>query len=287
MLARPGNGLAKRFSLVHPLVAMVFFVATIVVTLLTYHPLVLALSFTMAALSLAVYVGPTQLAKTLGWLVPMMAVVVVLNTVFNARGASVLFSIGHRDFTLESLYFGLCIASMLAAVMLWFRLYQELMTTDRFLYLFAPLAPTLALSITMVLRWIPLTKYRYEQLRNAQQSTASPRLISALMSWSMEDAIEGADSMQARNYDAAGMKRGSFRSYRFTTSDAVTLTYLSATALIAVVTLIVATRNLAFFPTLRNADVLSPLTLITLAALMLYPLALEGREQLRWLIQSR
>jgi len=267
-----------------------------------------------------------------------MALVIILNTVFNQRGATELFRIGQRSFTKESLIFGLCIATMLAAVMLWFRLYQELITTDRFLYLFSPLAPTLALSITMVLRWIPLTRHRYEQLKAAQSmqkqsggnsvhsaeglarrdrgtvlcpanqtnrwdTEPSPvprkfrsqlRVVSALMSWSMEDAIEAADSMQARGYGHGGdasttdaPQRTSFRFYRFTTGDTTSLIYLATTALVGTITLLVSTRTLAFFPTVRNVGTITPLTLLAIAALMTYPLILEGKEQAQWLTQSR
>jgi len=106
------------------------------------------------------------------------------------------------------------------------------------------------------------------------------------MSWSMEDAIEAADSMQARDYGSS-KKRTSFRSYRFTTGDTTSLIYLATTALIGIVTLLRTTRTLAFFPTIRNVDAVAPLTLLAIAAFMAYPLILEGKEQLQWLTLSR
>ena len=315
---------------------MVFFMTTIMVTLLTYHPVVLGLSFVTAVITLALYGGISQTFKTLSWLCPMMILIVILNTAFNQRGATVLFTWGQRAFTRESLYFGLCLAVMLAAIMLWFSLYQMLMTTDRFLYLFAPIAPTLALSITMVLRWVPLTKYRWQQIDAARRGISintvgahsdfctvlhfgecksapdngtrcdngrigmrpyeklgnplrsSLRSLSALMSWSIEDAIEAADSMQARNYCLLEpKKRSSFRSYRFTAHDRISLAYLLTCALTGIGSLMVTTRKLSFFPTIQGVGAVNPLILVLIAAGMIYPLVLEGKEQLQWFIRSR
>jgi len=170
--------LESRFSLLHPGVLMAFFVSAIVLTLLSYHPLILGLSFVIAAMSVAHYIGLKVLARTMAWLVPMAAIVVLFNVIFNRRGATELLTIEptifgqqqHYTFTFESLLFGLSVALMFAAIILWFRLYQEYMTSDRFLFLFAPFVPTIALSISMVQRWIPLTKYRWQQIRDAQKA---------------------------------------------------------------------------------------------------------------------
>jgi len=327
-LAQAGSGstqLSKRFSLLHPAVMMIFFAGVILLTLLSYHPVILGLSLVFAALNVCVYLGPAKLWQSLKWLVPMAMTVVLFNTLFNRRGATELLTLGQYTFTHESLFFGLAIALMLAAVMLWFRLYQEFMTSDRFLYLFAPLAPTIALSITMVQRWIPLTKYRFEQVQNAQKMLNPPvipgsdpgswrrqdtpddrrarrsnvgfyqlkkirsllRSLSALMSWSMEDAIQAADSMQARGYGAKNApRRSSFRSYRLTISDVIILASLLALATSGAFTLFISTRGLGFFPTFHGAQQLSDLALAASVLLMSFPLLIEGRQQLQCLLSA-
>ena len=340
---------------------MAFFVSVIVLTLISYHPLILALSLGIAAASVLRFLGARVLLQTLVWLIPTAVVIIAFNTVFNRRGATELLSVqlGRTTytFTLESFLFGASLALMLAAVILWFRLYQEFMTSDRFLYLFAPIAPTTALSISMVQRWIPLTKQRWTQIRNAEKmlpaeargedkgedvkgkgthtsfsfrrrrrsSThfrALTRSLSALMSWSMEDAIEAADSMQARGYSHAAeslqkchsvhpghpdrnaallrarikrdsmrfvskKRRTSFRAYRFTAHDTVSLVCIAVLALSAGITIFLTTRTLAFFPIFRGAADLPIFALAATALLMLYPLLLEGKEQLKWHLSAR
>ncbi|MCL2680601.1 MAG: energy-coupling factor transporter transmembrane protein EcfT [Coriobacteriia bacterium] len=319
----PANiALARRFSLLHPAVTLVFFAGVLLLTLLSYHPAILLLSLVCAALNVCLYLGPARLLATSKWLLPMMLIVVLFNLLLNRRGATELFALGNHSFTSESLTFGIAIALMLAAVMLWFLLYQQFMTSDRFLYLFAPLAPTTALTISMVQRWIPLTKYRFEQIRSAQKMGGESdqrfttlgdqsdqrepaaattswyrcgrkirlllRCLSALMSWSMEDAIQAADSMQARGYgskDAAQRpaKRSSFRSYRLTTGDRLILAALIVLVVVAALTLFVTTRDLAFFPIFRGAQQLSHFALVASALLMSFPLLVEGGQYLRCL----
>jgi len=371
---------------------MMFFASVIVLTLLSYHPAILGLSFVAAAMCSLRYVGLKAFIKSLTWLIPLASIVVLFNTLFNRRGATELLTLypslpglfeqhGQQQqltFTLESLLFGLSIALMLTAIMLWFRLYQEFMTADKFLYLFAPLAPTMALSIAMVQRWIPLTKYRWQQIRAAQKALnphvgsgrhsgkypgmnsdepsdelhaegrqgshrkhrsqirhrkqgrlSSYRSLapsfSALMSWSMEDAIQTADSMQARGYSSYSShnncrshsdprsyssprssdddlsksskkppRRTSFRSFHFGAQDRISLALIAAPALYAALDIFLSTREFAFFPVFRGADALSPFALIAAAVVMLYPvlfpLALSGlhagKEQLTCLMQK-
>ena len=290
----------RRFALLHPATMMAFFIAVIVLTLLSYHPLILGLSFMLAAVSVALYLGVKTLWQSLLWLVPMASVVVLFNTLFNRRGATELVTIGQYTFTFESLFFGLCIALMLASTILWFRLYQEFMTSDRFLYLFAPIAPTMALSIAMVQRWIPLTKNRWQQIRSANKMMSDnfrflTRSLSALMSWSMEDAIEAADSMQARGYGSShsssysekSKRRSSFRAYRLTTHDGISLAIITKLALVAGLGIFFSTRELAFFPIFRGAENLPPAALVAATLIMLYPLFIEGKEQLRWFLSAQ
>jgi len=297
--------LPQRFSLLHPGVMMLFFVAVLVVTLISYHPLLLLLSLVLAAAGVALYLGSRSLLQTFAWLIPSAVIVVGFNVLFNRRGATELATLqffgSSFTFTQESLFFGASIALMLAAIMLWFRLYQHFMTSDRFLYLAAPVMPTTALATAMVQRWIPLTKYRWQQIRRAQKSLqidsgkrrrdqyrALTQSLSALMSWSMEDAIEAADSMQARGYRSKKEhRRTSFRAYRFTSTDAAATALIATLFAIATVTIFATTRDLAFFPVFRGADLLSPVGLAATLALMAFPLLIEGKEKLTWSLRTR
>lgn len=304
--------LATRFSLLHPAVMLLFFAGVILLTLLSYHPAILGLSAGLAILNICLYMGIARLWQLLQWVIPMALVVILFNMLFNHRGATELLSIGQWTFTLESLFFGASIALMLTAIMFWFRLYSQFMTSDRFLYLFAPIVPTIALSVAMVQRWIPLTKQRFVQIRNAQKML-NPKArgvrpltqaLSSLMSWSMEDAIQTADSMQARGYSGrygdryegkyengddtkSAVRRSSFRSYHLTMRDICMLIAFGMLIVMGTASLFITTREFGFFPVVYGTEQLSGIALFAAAVLMSFPLVLEGGQQLRWMQSVR
>lgn len=317
---RPG-GLRpeRRFPLFHPALIMIFFAAVLTVSLLSYHPLILSISLVGAALSLSFYLGLRVLGQSILWLFPMAGIVIVFNLFFNRRGATELFALEtfQLSFTLESLLFGFSIALMMLAVLLWFRLYQELMTSDRFLHLCTPLAPNLALSISMVQRWIPLTRQRWQEMRDARRMqnahAAIPaskgykyrslaQSLSALMSWSMENAVQAADSMQARGYGqrerpleemklgavvrkevtVGRVRRTSFRSFPLRRSDLFLSVGFVTLAAVAGTSVFLSTRELMFFPVFWGAEELSVFALLSTLFLVFFPLLIEGGEHLRW-----
>jgi energy-coupling factor transport system permease protein len=298
----------RRFELIHPLVVLVWFAATLGATMLSLHPVLLGLSLVCAATALLVYGGGGALLRSLRLVLTLALGVVLLNLAFNHRGMTVLFRIGRTRFTREALYFALAEALLLVAAALWCTLWQELMPSDKFLYLFGRIAPTTALVTSMILRWVPLTADRARQIRRAQDMLYITRQTSAadkrphrpaerfakiraairqagvLMSWSMEDSIEAADSMRARGY-VPGRRRGSFRSWRFRFRDAV---LVSAALLLGAGQLFVQLRflgTLAYYPVIRGMS-LPPLVFLPALLLFALPLLCEGGERCRWLAKA-
>ena len=70
--------------------------------------------------------------------------------------------------TLESILYGVAAAVMLASVVLWFSSYNEVMTSDKFVYLFGRMIPALSLVLSMALRFIPKFKSQMEVVSEAQ-----------------------------------------------------------------------------------------------------------------------
>lgn len=142
----------------------------------------------------------------------MFLLIAAANPLFNHRGVTMLFLLFDQWFTLEAVCYGLVSAASLSAVIFWFSCYQTVMTSDKFLFLFGKLAPNVALLITMTLGLLPRLHERSAQIRTAQTLLAPekkrllPRLqaanrnLSALLTWSMENAVQTADSMKARGY---------------------------------------------------------------------------------------
>lgn len=58
---------------------------------------------------------------------------------------------------------------MIFEVMMWFICFNEIIRADKFIYLFGKLSPSVALVISMTLRFVPLLRQRYERIDAAQR----------------------------------------------------------------------------------------------------------------------
>ena len=205
------------FSAFHPAVLCGYYALVLVFSMFLTHPLCLAASL-LGALSYAAKLrGGRAVLRSLAWMAPVWLLAAAVNVLFNHEGATILtyFSSGN-PLTLESMLYGLSAGGMLAAVLLWFTTYQAVMTSDKFVYLFGRAIPALSLVLSMTLRFVP--KFR-AQLRAVQQARqfagnsektgpiqkvrTSVENFSILVTWSLENAVETADSMRARGYGLA------------------------------------------------------------------------------------
>ena len=202
------------FSTHHPAMTLTFFVSVIVLCVLVQQPIVQAVGLMGAVL----YYLCLRRRDAWRLLVAMMLALVVLaaiNPLFNTLGDTVLFTcLGTRPYTLEALAYGASTAVMFVSVMLWFACYAQVMSTDKFTYLFGRRAPALTLVLTMTLRLVPSYVRKARQISMARRCAGlsmtqgsmrerardGASLLSALTSWALEGAVTTADSMRSRGY---------------------------------------------------------------------------------------
>lgn len=158
------------FSSYHPLVAMLYFVLVLFFTMCLLHPVSLLISLLTATLYALLLNGGTALRKSLRYLLPMLLLAILLNPAFNHAGMTILCYLpSGNPLTLESILYGIAAALMLVAVMLWFRCYTVVMTSDKFIYLFGRIIPALSLVLSMTLRFVPRFKAQLQQVLEAQK----------------------------------------------------------------------------------------------------------------------
>lgn len=223
------------FSLCHPLTNFVFFLGAIGCAVVIQHPAYIAVSCICAAIYYVLLQGRKGWRMVLG-MVPIFLVLSAMNPLLNTYGQRVLFTVFGRPYTLEALYYGMAIAGIFVAMMLWFGCYSAVLTSDKFVCLFGSLIPALSLLLVMVLRMIPNLMRKAKQITGARRSigkgagdssTTREKLVdgsnvlSALTDWALEGSIVTADSMRSRGYGCT--KRTSFQIYRLTRRDGVLL----------------------------------------------------------------
>ena len=204
------------FATYHPAVCMLFFLAAIGFAFSTQHPAYVALSCTVSGAYLVYLRGWRPFLRTMGTCIPPVVFVGLLNSLFNAAGATILWQWGPFCICVEGLWYGVAMGGMLTAVLLWFACYNEVMTEDKFTYLFGRRLPTVSLMVTMVSRWVPRMVSRGRSAHDSQEALIGGydpskkgklqrgvRTATVLVGLGMEDSIQTADSMSARGYGSA------------------------------------------------------------------------------------
>lgn len=292
---KEGLGETSEFAGYHPWVNLLYYVLAIGVTMVSLSPWFLLCTFALSWIYSVMIRGKKIIRLNLiftFWSVILMA---VINVFFTHDGVTVFFYINHNAITLEALLFGLSSAVMLVSVIIWFTSFNTIMSADKLIFLFGKAAPVLGLTLSMVFRYVPLLKNRYEDVRLGQaclgrteqkgfmnQIRQFGKEISILVSWSLESSIESADSMEARGYGLPG--RTSFHLYRFTGRDAAMLLLMLLLGGIVVAGAVTGKTNTDFYPAyvLPRMDVLTVLTLAAYALLLALPVLIDVYGELRW-----
>ena len=196
------------------------------------HPVTLAVSFFTAFAYSVMLKGKKAIRKNLLYMTPLILFTALINPAFNHDGATILSYLPDGNpLTLESIIYGVCAAVMIAAVICHFSCYNEVMTSDKFIYLFGRIIPALSLIISMVLRFVPRFSAQLKVVINARKCMGQDiskgsiikraknglTVLSIMTTWALENAIETADSMKSRGYGAPG--RTAFSVFSFDKRD--------------------------------------------------------------------
>lgn len=285
------------FSGYNPVINFLFFGLVLVFSMCLMHPVCLAVSL-VASLSYAIYLnGRKAVRYSLSYMLPMMFMASLINPAFNHEGATILTYLpGGNPLTLESILYGLAASTMLASVMTWFSSYTAVMTSDKFVYLFGRVIPALSLVLSMTLRFVPKFKAQIQVVseaqrcigRDASNGSAVQRIkngitiLSIMITWSLENAIETADSMKSRGYGIPG--RTAFSIYRFDERDKYALIWLIFCGVYICSGWAIGGLYYRYFPTARGVGMGPfPISFFTCyLALCLTPIVINRKGDHKW-----
>ena len=285
------------FSGYHPAINFLYYALVLLFSMCLMHPVYLAISLT-GALAYDIYLkGRKAVRFAVMGLLPMAAVAALVNPAFNHEGQTILTYLpSGNPLTLESMLYGVAAAVMLASVVLWFSSYNEVMTSDKFVYLFGRVIPALSLVLSMALRFIPKFKSQMDVVAEAQScigrdtKTGSVirrvsnaiKIFSIMVTWSLENAIETADSMRSRGYGLPG--RTAFSIYRFDDRDKNVLAWLIFCGAYILSGWLAGGMYFRYYPTVKTT-LWTPLTIsfmFVYLALVLTPVILDRKEDRQW-----
>ncbi|MBQ5865139.1 MAG: energy-coupling factor transporter transmembrane protein EcfT, partial [Oscillospiraceae bacterium] len=252
------------FQKYHPLVNFLYFTLVIGFAMALNHPLAQGISLVCSIIYAVQAEGKKAVLFTLKWCLPIMLLTAFMNPAFSHEGITILlyFPTGN-PLTLESILYGLSAGVMIATVMLWFVNFNRVITSDKFIYLFGRIIPAMSLVLSMTLRFIPKFKSQMDAVVDAQRSIGRDisegslwqrtkiaiTVLSIMVTWALENAIETADSMKSRGYGLKG--RTAFSIYRFDDRDKMALLYLGFCGFYLLSGMIVSAFGFRYFPSIR------------------------------------
>lgn len=294
---RTGAEIMNEFKTYHPIVNFTYFVLVIGFSCFFMHPVCLVISLFCAFTYSVMLKGKKQVRTNLIYMLPMLILTALINPAFNHEGVTVLkYLPSGNPLTLESVIYGLCAAIMIVSVICHFSCYNEIMTSDKFIYLFGKIIPSLSLIISMTLRFVPKFASQLKVVTNAQRCMGRDvrqgsiikraknglNILSIMTTWSLENAIETADSMKARGYGTAG--RTAFSIFTFDKRDKKALICILLLGAYTLAGNLLGGMDFSYFPAMKAADI-SPFGIsifVSYLLLCMFPVIIELWEVRRW-----
>lgn len=287
----------NEFKTYHPIVNFVYFVFVIGFSMFFMHPVCLCISLLCAFTYSVMLKGEKGIKLNLIYMIPMVLFMAILNPLFNHQGATVIeYLPSGNPLTLESIVYGICSALMLTSVICWFSCYNLVMTSDKFIYLFGKIIPSLSLIISMTLRFIPKFTSQLKIVVNAQKTLGCDvsngsiikrakhgiNILSIMLTWSLENAIDTSDSMKSRGYGISG--RTAFSIYTFDKRDKKALFCILILGVYVIFSNIIGGMDFSYFPNIKGVKI-SPFVIsvfVSYFALCVCPIIIEIWEVRRW-----
>ena len=282
------------FSGFHPLVNFIFFLAALGLTMFIQHPVYLLISMVSGCAYLLYLQGKKGFLRQVGYLLPILVMMMVMNPMFNHEGVTILWYLPNDNpITLEAVCFGLASAVMMGASIVWFNCCNTVFTSDKIIYLFGRVIPALSLMISMTLRFVPRFKNFLQNVMQTQRAMHKPEntkeklqqalsAFSATVSWAMEQSIISADSMKSRGY--GGLGRTAFSIYTFEKRDGMTLALLALLCAGAAMPHLTDLMGWTYYPSLTG-ELLGPvqvLAYLCFGGMCNLPLMIDILEDRKW-----
>ncbi|MBQ3849629.1 MAG: energy-coupling factor transporter transmembrane protein EcfT [Clostridia bacterium] len=290
------------FYTVNPAVNICFFAAVMLITTFVLHPVIVGVSLAAACAYTLMLKGRKAFVYMLAFVVPVVLAVSVINPLFNHEGVTVLFYLWNGNaMTYEAVIYGCVSACMFAALIMWFFCLNCVMTSDKYVYLFGRIIPTLSLVFSMVLRFVPGIISRIREVSQARRSISPDfgknpikgirhglSTVSVTVTWALEKAVNVSDSMKSRGYGLG--RRTSFSVFSFDRRDCALSAIMLVCFAACVAALASKTISFRFYPSIKQtfAGWAAYGGCAAFAVLCALPVLLNIKENIAWrVLKSR
>lgn len=222
----------------HPVVAFTYYFGAAIIIMVSRHPVFLLAGILLLILLNGIQDHFRSIKKWWWGYLGIALFFIILTPLFNHRGTHILFYFHGNPVMLEAVLQGIIMTLSLLCLLVLFASYNQVITPTKFLYLFAKVLPQWALLTMLTMRFVPLLQRRLVEIEMVQstkgvsvkqgsllkRAKGGMQLIHILLEWSLEEAIQTADSMKARGYGLG--KRKYYTPYQFRMSDVCALIFI-------------------------------------------------------------
>ncbi|MBO4468446.1 MAG: energy-coupling factor transporter transmembrane protein EcfT [Clostridia bacterium] len=279
----------------NPVAAALCFLEILLVSMFIPNPILLCVSFAGAVLFCTFLASWNDLRRSLLLCLFLSCFITAINPFFSHNGVTVLYYFNDNPVTLEAYLYGAGIGLMVSSVFIWCKALSLVLTADKTVYLFGRMTPKTAIVLSTALRYIPMLKKQSKRLARAQKTlgqTSSDgyfdrvkavlHTFNALVGWSLERAVETADSMRARGYGKN--RRTTYSDITFRLRDLILI--VLCVCLVSGVMIVSFRHGLDFsyYPavTVQWLSFESSAAVIMFSVLSFLPSILEVKERIKW-----
>lgn len=203
------------FERLQPVVQLFYFIGILILAMFVMHPVVQILLFVGGIVCFVMLKTLGDALRFLLGILPVFLFVAVINPLFSHQGVTILgyFKSGN-PLTLEAILYGIHTAFLLITTILWFFCMSMVLTSDKLIAILGKRFPTITLIFVMLLRFLPHFRSQAQKTETAlegmrilkKKDSVKSKLSNAtkvfltMMTWSLENSVDTADSMQARGY---------------------------------------------------------------------------------------
>jgi len=261
------------------------------------HPLCLCISLICGFTYSVMLKGKKAIKTNLIYMLPMLVIMALINPMFNHEGVTVIkYLPGGNPITLESIIYGICAAVMIVSVICHFSCYNEIMTSDKFIYLFGKIIPSMSLIISMTLNFVPKFIRRINSVAATQKCIGKGtegkkitdkikcglNILSITTTYALENSIDISLSMKARGYGLP--QRTTYSNFRFDKRDTAILIIILIAGTYTIYSFCPNKISYQYYPIIKGIY-FNPLSLsvyMSYFLLCIIPVLINIKEALTW-----
>lgn len=287
-----GNGIQS----IHPFVMFFYYSCVGFFAMFFNHPVFLMAGCLALVMVNLTHDGGQAMKQWTRLMIGMTLLLILVNPFINSRGTHVFFYFRGKQVTLEATLYGIVTSMSLVMILLLFISLNFVLHGNKLLYIFSRILPKTAFLVMLSIRFVPLLKRRLTEIQDVQRlkgmtirqgsirerAKSGMSIMQILLAWSLEEAIETADSMKARGYGSG--KRRPYIPFKITKVDRNWLIYLGVFFILSVGGGFLGYGKIIIYPMLGTLQFypLDWVVFISSLAIILFPAFVEGREQLKW-----